>query len=123
MKSFLSISKANKKKVRSCLLIPLIIGLSSCKATNKAYKEIPFSIEKRINQLEKRLSKIESQRRSIKSNSKTQEVNIRQKSPAMQIKSLTFRVGSEDDRLRIYWGDGTKSDLPCSKEQSVWICG
>ena len=43
--------------------------------------------------------------------------------PSGPIKSLTFRTGSKDDRLRIYWEDGKKSDLPCSKEQSIWICG
>ena len=45
------------------------------------------------------------------------------KPPAGPVKSLTFRMGSEDDRLRIYWGDGTTSDLPCTKEQGTWACG
>ncbi len=43
--------------------------------------------------------------------------------PSGYIKSITFRLGSKDDRLRIYWADGSKSDLPCSKEQSIWVCG
>ncbi len=45
------------------------------------------------------------------------------KTPDGPIKSLTFRVGTKDDRLRIYWEDGSKSDLPCTKEQSIWVCG
>jgi hypothetical protein len=45
------------------------------------------------------------------------------KPPAGAIKSLTYRSGTEDDRLRIYWADGTKSDLPCTKEQSTLVCG
>ena len=45
------------------------------------------------------------------------------KSNNRYIKSLTFRIGSSDDRLRIYWSDGTSIDLPCLKEQSVWACG
>ena len=43
--------------------------------------------------------------------------------PAGPVKSLTFRMGSADDRLRIYWADGTSSDLPCTKEQATWACG
>ena len=39
------------------------------------------------------------------------------------MKSLTYRSGSDDDRLRIYWADGTSSDLPCTKEQATWACG
>ena len=39
------------------------------------------------------------------------------------IKSITFRVGTKDDRLRIYWDNNGKSDLPCTKEQSIWVCG
>ena len=45
------------------------------------------------------------------------------KPPAGAIKSLTYRSGTEDDRLRIYWADGSKSDLPCTKEQSTLVCG
>ena len=43
--------------------------------------------------------------------------------PAGPIKSLTFRVGTIDDRLRVYWSDGRTSDLPCTKDESVWACG
>ncbi len=45
------------------------------------------------------------------------------KPPAGAIKSLTYRSGTQDDRLRIYWADGTTSDLPCTKEQSTLVCG
>jgi hypothetical protein len=45
------------------------------------------------------------------------------KPPAGAIKSLTYRSGTEDDRLRIYWADGSTSDLPCTKEQSTLVCG
>ena len=45
------------------------------------------------------------------------------KPPAGVIKSLTYRSGTDDDRLRIYWADGSKSDLPCTKEQSTLVCG
>jgi hypothetical protein len=45
------------------------------------------------------------------------------KPPAGKVKSLTLRSGSEDDRLRIYWDDGTTTDLPCTKEQTTLACG
>ena len=45
------------------------------------------------------------------------------KAPAGPVKSLTFRTDSADDRLRIYWADGSTSDLPCTKEQGTWACG
>jgi hypothetical protein len=32
-------------------------------------------------------------------------------------------MGSDDDRLRIYWADGSRTDLPCTKEQSTFVCG
>ena len=41
------------------------------------------------------------------------------KTPAGPIKSITFRRGTTDDRLRIYWADGSSSDLPCTQEQSL----
>ncbi|MDA0718513.1 MAG: hypothetical protein O2839_09935 [Cyanobacteria bacterium] len=43
--------------------------------------------------------------------------------PAGAIKSLTYRSGTPDDRLRVYWADGSKSDLPCTKEQATLVCG
>ena len=43
--------------------------------------------------------------------------------PAGVIRSLTYRSGTADDRLRIYWADGSVSDLPCTKEQATLACG
>jgi len=45
------------------------------------------------------------------------------KAPAGVVKSLTYRSGTGDDRLRIYWADGSVSDLPCTKEQNTTACG
>jgi hypothetical protein len=39
------------------------------------------------------------------------------------VKSLTYRSGTSDDRLRIYWADGSSSDLPCTEEQNTLVCG
>ena len=46
-----------------------------------------------------------------------------EKTPAGPVKSLTLRLGTVDDRLRIYWADGTTSNLPCTEEQKTWVCG
>lgn len=43
--------------------------------------------------------------------------------PPGPIKSVTFRSGTADDRLRIYWENGQVSDLPCTLEQGTWACG
>ncbi|MFM1813217.1 MAG: hypothetical protein RLZZ336_2155 [Cyanobacteriota bacterium] len=45
------------------------------------------------------------------------------RAPAGVVKSLTYRSGTKDDRLRIYWADGSVSDLPCTKEQNTLACG
>ena len=45
------------------------------------------------------------------------------KPPAGPVKSIPFRSGTGDDRLRIYWADGSTSDLPCTKEQTTTVCG
>lgn len=45
------------------------------------------------------------------------------KTPIGPVKSLTLRLGTVDDRLRIYWADGTTSNLPCTEEQKTWVCG
>lgn len=80
------------------------------------------SIEsQRIDQLEFKLQQLEQ---------RLNKVSVRQdpadksgKAPAGVIKSLTFRSGTEDDRLRIYWADGSNTDLPCTKEQATLVCG
>ena len=70
-------------------------------------------LELRVQQLEERLAHPDAEDTADKAG----------KPPAGPVKSLTFRMDSEDDRLRIYWGDGTTSDLPCTKEQGTWACG
>jgi hypothetical protein len=72
-------------------------------------------VDLKIQQLEQRLNKF-----SLRSEDGSDKAG---KPPAGVIKSLTFRIGSEDDRLRIYWADGSRTDLPCTKEQSTYVCG
>ena len=105
-------------------LIPLIclgmtsVGLSSCgvvptisdKQSTSASIE---QLERRINQLEQKLQKLRSPAGDHDS-----------KTPTGPLRSLTLRIGTEDDRLRMYWADGQTSDLICSEEgNGVWACG
>lgn len=72
-------------------------------------------VDLKLQQLEQRLNKL-----SIRSEDGSDKAG---KPPAGVVKSLTLRLGSEDDRLRIYWADGSQTDLPCTKEQSTYVCG
>lgn len=70
-------------------------------------------LELRVNQLELDLKDI--QRPALESDSKT---------PPGPLRSLTLRMGTDDDRLRLYWADGQESNLICSQEgQGTWACG
>ena len=66
----------------------------------------------RIDQLERRVSE------GMPGNNDSGE-----RVPPGPIKSITFRSGTADDRLRIYWEDGKVSSLPCTLEQGTWACG
>ncbi|QNI59753.1 hypothetical protein SynBIOSU31_02897 [Synechococcus sp. BIOS-U3-1] len=66
----------------------------------------------RLNQLEERVSK------QLPSSDDSGE-----RVPPGPIKSITFRSGTADDRLRIYWENGKVSSLPCTLEQGTWACG
>jgi len=72
-----------------------------------------------IQRLDYRLQQLE--RRISEGATSTPEPN--DKTPPGPVKSLTLRLGSLDDRLRIYWEDGTTTNLPCTEEQKTWVCG
>ncbi len=107
------------------IIYSIIIGLvffsnSSCtrgkkvstgKDGNTVEHQASKNIELRITKLENKLNKYlnETRDNKIPNNSR--------------INTLTFRLGTADDRLRIYWMDGGISDLPCEKEETTWICG
>ena len=70
-------------------------------------------LERRLDQLEQRL---EAQNKGTASNDA--------RTPAGPLQSLTLRIGSDDDRLRLYWADGQRSDLSCTEEgNGIWACG
>jgi hypothetical protein len=94
----------------------LMAGLGSgCQRVPSAETQRLDRVDLKIQQLEQRLNKL-----SVRAEDGADKAG---KPPAGVIKSLTLRMGSEDDRLRIYWGDGSKTDLPCTKEQSTFVCG
>jgi len=70
-------------------------------------------LELQLQQLEQRLNRLPA----------TPAAGANDRAPAGVVKSLTFRSGTKDDRLRIYWADGSVSDLPCTKEQNTLACG
>jgi hypothetical protein len=92
------------------------LALSACGSKtvplNKSQRETINRLEQRIEQLERQVGE---QLPTLSDNSN--------KVPAGPISSITLRTGTSDDRLRIYWADGTRSDLPCTKEQNTWACG
>lgn len=77
-------------------------------------------VQQRQEQLELKIQQLEQKLNAVTPGNGADPAG---KPPAGAIKSLTYRSGTEDDRLRIYWADGSKSDLPCTKEQSTLVCG
>lgn len=102
----------------SALLISAAaVGLAGCSSPDNARNEQLLQrqeqLQLQIEQLERRLNQL-SPPVSPEASGKT---------PAGPVKSLTYRSGTSDDRLRIYWSDGKVSDLPCTKEQNTLVCG
>ncbi|MEB3200357.1 MAG: hypothetical protein VKK62_07510 [Synechococcaceae cyanobacterium] len=81
----------------------------------------PSPESQRIDQLEFKIQQLEQ--RLNKAATAPDPADKAGKPPAGVIKSLTLRSGTDDDRLRIYWSDGSKTDLPCTKEQATLVCG
>ncbi len=96
--------------------LPLLaMALAGCPA-----QDVGTERGEKLDQIEQRLQQIEQR---LASPGRIDPADSKGKPPAGVVKSLTFRMGSEDDRLRIYWADGTTSDLPCTREQGTWACG
>ncbi len=98
------------------LFIPCFLTLSGCQKVTSAHNTKLKNNQESIKQLSERIRKLETQviRR---------EKKISVSKGSGPIKTLTLRLGTKDDRLRIYWENGANSDLPCTKEQSTWVCG
>jgi hypothetical protein len=105
---------ARRWGVGSFLLLVSLLA-TGCQRGPSAESQRLDQMNLKVQQLEQRLNKLSA--RAEDGSDKTG------KPPAGVIKSLTLRMGSEDDRLRIYWSDGSQTDLPCTKEQSTFVCG
>ena len=99
-----------------------LLLLAGCQdhKTRKVYNDDRYN-NKSIKKLEKRLDEIEQY--LFKNQNRKNTFLIKKRSQNGPIKSITLRLGSKDDRLRIYWENGDNSDLPCTKEQKIWVCG
>lgn len=93
-----------------CQLLP---GGGAPSAQDRQLLQRQEQLELKLQQLEQKLNNLNVQNGADNAG----------KPPAGPVKSLTLRTGTEDDRLRIYWADGTSSDLPCTKEQATLVCG
>jgi hypothetical protein len=89
--------------------------VTGCNQAPSAESQRIEQLELKIQQLEQRLNRAETL--------KPDAADKAGKPPAGPVKSLTFRTGTDDDRLRIYWADGSSSDLPCTREQATYVCG
>jgi len=94
------------------------IGLTGCGlVTSSGDKQ---NARASIEQLERRINQLEQELQQLKS----PVGDADSKTPAGPLRSLTLRIGTKDDRLRLYWADGQTSNLICSQEgKGVWACG
>ena len=92
--------------------------LGACQPQARPPSSSPQSKDAEINRLQTRLDQLEQQVRAL---SRGDDAGDRV--PPGPIQSITFRSGTADDRVRIYWESGTVSDLPCTLEQGTWACG
>jgi len=90
--------------------------LSSCQTPSNRAKNGSPSQTQAIQQLDARLKRLE-QRFDTAAPDQGNRV------PPGPIKSITFRSGTADDRVRIYWANGERTNLPCTLEQGTWACG
>ena len=96
------------------------IGLTSCGQAPSSGDKPKTESSASLQQLEQRLNQLELELQELKSPGGDAD----SKTPAGPLRSLTLRIGTEDDRLRMYWADGQTSNLICSQEgKGVWACG
>ena len=98
----------------------ILLSISGCMASNRGTNPSPEAqSNQQIRALERRLDQLEQQLRVVEGGPASDS-----KTPAGPLRSLTLRIGTTDDRLRMYWADGQTSDLLCNQEgQSTWACG
>ena len=97
-------------------------SLLGCALLLASCQQGPSPEAQRLDQLNLKIQQLEQRLNTL--NREVQDGADRHgKPPAGRIKSLTIRTGTADDRLLIYWSDGSTTDLPCTKEQATFACG
>jgi hypothetical protein len=99
---------------------PSLAAALACGLVLAGCQQGPSPESQRLDRLELRLQQLEQRLANPQGSNTADKAG---KPPAGVVKSLTFRSGTDDDRLRIYWADGSQSDLECTREQSTWACG
>ena len=99
---------------------PLALALAAAGLGLAGCAQRPSAESQRLDRIELRLQQLEQRQASPDAANTADQAG---KPPAGVVKSITFRSGTNDDRLRIYWADGSSSNLPCTKEQNTWACG
>ena len=92
--------------------------LGACQPKSSQHLSSPQSQDIEIERLHARLDQLERHVRTL-----NRADDAGERVPPGPIQSITFRSGTADDRVRIYWENGTVSDLPCTLEQGTWACG
>ena len=104
------------RRLMTAGLMTCLVACSGCTATApdaETTKAELDRLDRRLSELERRLG-----------TTAADQTDTDSRTPAGPIRSLTLRLGTADDRLRLYWADGQTSDLLCTKEgQNTWGCG
>jgi outer membrane murein-binding lipoprotein Lpp len=100
----------------SLLMLPLLAVLALSGCDRKANEQ-----SRRIDQLELKIQQLETRLNQVSTQVKQPEKGSRL--PKGAIKSLTYRTTDAGNRLRIYWADGSRTDLECNQEQATLACG
>jgi hypothetical protein len=79
-----------------------------------------LQLQQRQEQLELKLQQLEQKLNAVSPGDGSDRSG---KPPAGPVKSLTYRTSDQGNRLRIYWSNGSTTDLECNQEQSTLACG
>lgn len=105
------------------LPLALALTLAAAFALGACEKKPSAELQQLQQRLEQQNLKIQQLEQKLNAVTPKGAADSSGKPPAGPVKSLTYRSGTSDDRLRIYWADGTSSNLPCTQEQATLVCG